>query len=163
MSERLIMEFRIIDLDWEGQFSITYDREEEAYLLDKVPEELLNLNGFYQIYGRHPVYGKDVLLYIGETKENADGTRRFRDRLNEHIKGRFFYYTNLSISLAPSKEDDKTIKEVESVLINTHKPALNKQHIETKKKYRNPLLVRNWNFVGSLNDCCTSYWDEIDS
>jgi hypothetical protein len=163
MTKRWTMEFKIIDLEWEGQFTITYDREEDIYLLDKVPEALLEQSGFYQIYGRHPVYGKDVLLYIGETKEGEHGTRQFRDRLKEHLKGRFFNYTNLSISLAPTKEDSETIKEVESVLIDAHKPALNRQHIETKKKCRMPLLIRNWSFVGSLNECCTSYWDEIAS
>lgn len=160
MNKKSIIKFKIIDLEWEGQFDITYDREEDVYSLDKMPEALLEQKGLYQIYGRHPVYGKDVLLYIGETKGN---TRTFKDRLKEHIEGRFFNYTNLSISLAPCQEEDETIMEIESVLINTHKPALNRQHIENNKECRIPLLIRNWSFVGSLNECCTSYWDEVDS
>ena len=162
MSTGKDMEFRVIDLEWEGRFEITYDREEDEYLLDKVPEALLNEHGFYQIYGRHPTYGKDVLLYIGETKKNENGTRSFKTRLEEHLKQRFFNYTNLSISLAPSNEDSETIKEAESVLIAAHKPALNRQHIDTHKKCRKPILIRNWSFVGSLNECCTSFWDEVD-
>ena len=49
---------RSVRIEWEGPFSI---------------EEVLELNdgnkdyGLYQIYGHHIVYGKDSLLYIGQT------------------------------------------------------------------------------------------------
>ncbi len=156
------MEFTIIDLEWEGSFKVSYDRNKDAYLLDLIPPELLNLSGFYQIYGRHPVYGNDVLLYIGETKENEDGTRSFKNRLSEHVKSKFFYHTNLSISLAPFREDSDAIKDIESVLIYSHKPALNKHHLDSSRNCKKKYLIRNWSFVGSLNECCTSYWDEIN-
>lgn len=159
MGKKRYTKYRIIDLEWEGSFLIEYDRDEDKYLLDQIPGDLLAAYGIYQIYGRHPVYGKNVLLYIGETKENKKGTRAFKDRLGEHLKGRFFYYTNLSVSLAPCDFDSETVKEVESVLIDAHKPALNKQHIESRKKCREQLLVRNWSFMGSLNECCTSDWE----
>ena len=154
------MNFKIIDLDWEGQFNIIYKRDDDIYTLDKIPKELLNNAGFYQIYGRHPMYGNDVLLYIGETKDNEDGTRNFRTRLNEHLKSIFFEHTNLSVSLASYSTDNDTIKEIESVLICTHKPALNKQHLDKMKNCKTQLIIRNWSFLGSLNDCCTSYWVE---
>lgn len=157
------MEFRIVDIEWEGPFDIEYDRKNDLYLFENVPEELRIKSGFYQIYGRHPVYGNDVLLYIGETKKSKGRARAFKDRLKEHLTGRFFYHTNLSLYVGPSKEDGKTIQEVESVLIEAHKPALNRNHIDSSKKCRKPLLVRNWGFVGSLNECCTSFWDDRPS
>lgn len=162
MKKSVSMEFRIIDLEWEGAFDITYDRKEDRYLLDKVPGELLNKVGLYQIYGRHPIYGKDVLLYIGETKTNGKGNRSFETRLKEHLSNRFFNYTNLSIFLAPCYEENEVIKQVESVLIDAHKPALNRQYIESRLEVSKHFIVRNWSFMGSLNECCTSFWDEID-
>ena len=131
------MEVSIIDLEWEGPFKVVYDRDNGKYLLDEIPSDLLASTGFYQVYGRHPVYGKDVLLYIGETKGNENGTRAFRDRLGDHLKSRSFYHTNLSISLAPYVSDGSTIKEVESVLIYSHMPALNSHHLDSNKKCKN--------------------------
>ena len=149
------MNFEVIDIEWEDSFSVKYDKEKELYNLGDC--DLLDKNGFYQIYGRHPVYGPDVLLYIGETKDNSNG-RCFKDRLNEHIKGageisnrgRFWFHTNLSIHLALSSLKDEKIKIVESMLIAANKPALNQHHIDTPKSNCKNILVHNWGFLGSL-------------
>ncbi len=153
------IEHEIIDIEWEGSFKIQYDREKDEYNLDNVPTELLNECGFYQIYGRHPVYGKDVLLYIGETKESKVSNRSFRVRLNEHLKGRFFHHTNISVNLGPCSLPPETVEIVESILIYSHIPALNIQHTASMKLGSAKYLVRNWGFTGNLSNVCTGNWD----
>lgn len=115
--------------------------------------------GFYCIYGAHPVYGQDVLLYIGETKLREG--RSFFVRLREHFRSRFWYHQNLSYSTGlPGKElsDEETVL-VESILIAAHKPALNRLYIDSAKEGCEKYLVRNWDFPGSLQfECSGGYW-----
>ncbi len=64
------MPTREIFLDWEGPFTT---------------DELEDLNdpridyGLYQVYGTHPLYGEEVLLYLGAT----GGGRTFGTRIAE--------------------------------------------------------------------------------
>ena len=147
--------FKVLDLDWQESFNVQYDRKLNKYHIDSIPSDLLEKHGIYQIYGRHPVYGQNVLLYIGETKESLNGERSFKARLLEHIKGRFFYYTNLSISLCPLLLPDDEIIIAESILISTHKPALNYLNFESTKDTSKGYLVRNWGFMRSLQSECS--------
>ena len=48
----------IIHIEWEGPYSLNQ--------LDTL-NDLRRDHGLYQIYGHHPVYGSNVLLYIGQT------------------------------------------------------------------------------------------------
>ena len=155
-------ELTVVDIDWEGPFKVVYDREADCYQFeDSVPIDLLDSCGIYQIYGRHPVYGKDVLLYIGETKAD-DKSRSFGKRLAEHLneKGRFFNHTNLSVHFGALDLPGSVIQQVESILIFSHAPALNRRHIDGPIAGAESLLVRNWSFVGSLESACIGFWDE---
>lgn len=49
----------IIHIDWDGPYTLDQLKD----LMDSKTEK-----GIYQVYGFHPVYGKDVLLYIGKTE-----------------------------------------------------------------------------------------------
>jgi hypothetical protein len=55
-----------IHIYWEGLFT-----------LDQLTEIQDNTRdyGVYQIYGGHPVYGSNVLLYIGKADRQTFGTR----------------------------------------------------------------------------------------
>tara|TARA_B100000446_G_scaffold175907_2_gene187113 strand:- start:4 stop:483 length:480 start_codon:yes stop_codon:yes gene_type:complete len=155
-------EFDVIDIDWEGPFPVIYDRDNDKYIfIDSVPDAILSSTGIYQIYGRHPVYGKNVLLYIGETKA-GDSNRSFKDRMAEHFneRGRFFGHTNLSVHFGPLDVSDDTLVKVESILIFSHAPALNRKHIDKPSAGADTMLVRNWSFVGSLESTCTGFWGE---
>lgn len=164
-------EFYIYDLSWDGPFPVRYDRENDKYTINKddIPEDLLGENGIYQIYGNHCVYGKDVLLYIGQTSSNDQNTQKrgFERRIDEHLKDRFYDHTNLSVyfgcfvdsdnnNYTPANED---VRLVEKVLIFSHIPALNKHEIDYKSNPDKTILVRNWYFKGSLQDVCTNAWD----
>lgn len=153
-------EFTIIDIDWEGPFPVVYDRDNDRYnFSDSVAVDLLSSAGVYQIYGRHPVYGKDVLLYIGETKP-GETARGFGKRLAEHFheRGRFFGHTNLSLHLGPLDLPHDVIQKVESILIFSHAPALNRRHIDGPIDGSESILIRNWSFVGSLESACIGDW-----
>jgi len=103
-----------------------------------------------------------VLLYIGETKE-AESRRSFRKRIVEHLKGRFWYHANLSVSLgtpdATLKLQPQEICLIESILIAAHKPALNRQHIDRALDGAQRFLIRNWDFMEALqHECSGQYW-----
>ena len=62
-------ELTIINILWEKiQFDFNVIREKSAS----------SDYGLYQIYGQHPAYGENALLYIGKAEDN-----KFSTRLNE--------------------------------------------------------------------------------
>ena len=62
------MTTRNIYIDWEGPFTLDELEELDDPRIDY---------GLYQVYGSHPLYGEDVLLYLGAT----GGERTFVSRL----------------------------------------------------------------------------------
>ncbi|MGB7911728.1 MAG: hypothetical protein WCF59_05835 [Desulfobaccales bacterium] len=66
------MATNIVHINWEGNFSV------DEVIKDKSGE---NDYGIYQIYGKHPIYGADSLLYIGIATD-----QRFSKRILEHKK-----------------------------------------------------------------------------
>ncbi|MDD1980447.1 hypothetical protein [Pseudomonas asiatica] len=152
-------ELTIVDIYWTERTKFQYDAERQVY----IPPSTSGMDGkgFYCIYGRHPVYGPDVLLYIGETKETESG-RSFRDRLGEHLKGRFWYHANLSVALGSPDSNQKLLPQevrlVESILVAAHKPALNRVHIDCAMEGSEHFLVRNWDFPDALQHECSGYY-----
>lgn len=110
-----------IHLQWSGP----YTAAEAATLDDEYTDY-----GVYQIYGAHPVYGSDVLLYIGKAAE-----RCFSVRLAEHAwtqnnqdAGRITIYIGRPSSYSETPDDDtwrKHIEMAERLLISAHQPARN--------------------------------------
>jgi len=121
-----------IKIFWEGPFKI------DDILEDKINEPYevrASGQGIYQIYASHPLYGNDVLVYIGRTKD-ANG---FKSRL----KGRWVIENgsdaeNVRIYLGTIFSDSKKIKDdsilidkSEVLLINAMKPAYNSSNIQS--------------------------------
>ena len=153
-------ELTVVDVSWSERFKLSYSSEKEVY---EIPDgKQLSEQGLYCIYGRHPVYGADVLLYIGETKESEHSGRSFRERLAEHLRGRFWYHANLSVSLGTASSahplSHTAIRHIESILIAAHKPALNRVHIDRAMEGAKRYLVRNWDFLGALQHECSGYY-----
>lgn len=121
--------------------------------------------GLYQIYGHHPVYGEDTLLYIGKAQE-----QRFGTRLNERwefvescARPSFFLIGKIvqsSNTLEQLGWDEKRwgdmIHYAEKILIKAHAPAMNKQEntgvfskdgIEFGGEH---FIVINWGDYGKL-------------
>lgn len=157
--------FRVVDISWRKRVSLDYDEELGKYELIKINPFAASSSGFYAIYGRHPVYGPDVLLYIGQTKTKEESKRSFLSRLTEHAgEGkRFWYFQDLSFSFGTvdQKLNREDIEAVESVLIACNKPAMNIQQIYTAKDSARDILVRNWEFPGALAaECSGEYWNQ---
>ncbi|MUJ21709.1 hypothetical protein [Aliivibrio fischeri] len=158
------MDYEEIDIYWEGPFDITYENE-KYHLSSDVCDELREAHGFYQIYGDHPVYGQNVLLYIGETKPSLNNERGFAARMKEHFSGRFWHHCGLSVRFGRSfingleVIDTKTICAIESLLIASNMPALNKDFLDNSNDNSLNMIVRNWNFRGSIvSECSGKYW-----
>lgn len=106
---------------WEGPFNL----EEVA--------SVNNLNrdyGVYQVYGHHPLYGSNILLYIGLASEQT-----FAKRISQHewmyradpeniqvYVGRFAGKNRIT-----NEKWAEVIEQAEKLLIYAHKPAFNTQ------------------------------------
>ena len=139
----------IFEVYWEGPFDPT-----DVEKLDDTDDKNFVL---YSVYGSHPLYGKNVLLYIGKT------TRGVKKRLAEHDywmdEGRFgdsqIYLASLGkfISWDASEEierftqpDDDLIQRVESLLIYAHQPVYNKKSRESAVRCDGLRLFNTGNF-----------------
>ncbi|WP_241675042.1 hypothetical protein [Paenibacillus luteus] len=115
----------MIHIDWDG-----------PYTLDQL-KGLMNSNtekGIYQVYGTHPVYGKDVLLYIGKTGNQTFGRRLLQEKWdNTNNYGDIkFYVGRLAGSVTPLSEVWlQEIDLAERLLIYAHKPAFNSMSLQT--------------------------------
>lgn len=155
------MEHKEIYIEWDGPYSyqdIASGKEEKKGY--NIP---LNAKGLYQIYGAHPIYGDNVLLYIGKT-ENSGG---FRSRLKERgaivdnadhrnvqiYLGRIFYDGNTSENEKQLSED---IDRAESLLIHYHRPAHNSSNINTLKYAEETYMVINTGNYRSLSNAVST-------
>jgi hypothetical protein len=111
---------------------------EGPYKHDKL-SDLRNGNsdyGVYQIYGAHPVYGSDVLMYIGKADQQTFGVRipqTYSDweYFNSDPK-RLTVYVGRLVGTGPTpnlSEWSRLIGLVEKLLIVAHWPGGNTQHI----------------------------------
>jgi len=158
-----------IKIWWEGPFNI---EDITNGTIDSFQYDVKsNSKGIYQIYGSHPLYGNDVLVYIGRTQDKNG----FKSRLSgrwviengndpKNVKiylGTIFSDTkNISDNIENSK-----IRKAEVLLINAMKPAFNSSNIQSVKNpseeyilynngsYRNlyPILESNYFWQGFKN------------
>ena len=112
--------------------------------------------GVYQIYGFHPTYGTDVLLYIGKAAKQHFGTRLSQETWWDYgaDSDRMRVYLG---RLAGDKEapDDATwcrqIELAERLLIFVHRPAWNAQKGIARIDHElQQVHVLNWGFHRSL-------------
>lgn len=99
--------FDVITLDW------------KKCDIEQLPEE----SGVYQIYGDSPIYGTNVLLYIGMSEN-------IKHRIEQHFK---------PLTGAISRQPNKTcryalvppelMRIVEQILIAMHKPSFNSESV----------------------------------
>ena len=133
-----------IHIEWEGPHSFS-----EA--LTKKSEKDY---GIYQIYGSHPIYGSDVLLYIGKADIQYFGVRLSQEDwwMEMPDAGRITVYLGrLAGTTTPVDEVwGSLITKAERLLIYAHVPAFNAQksirsidddlfnvHVFNWKRYRN--------------------------
>lgn len=132
---------KIINVLWKGPFSID----------DVIKNKSENDDfGLYQIYGTHPIYGRNVLLYIGKTQDSF--SKRFKSHNNLWIK---YEYDIVQIYLGEIKNHDKDflinedLTEAENLLLYYCAPAYNSYSITD---YRNTkeIVLRNFGKICSI-------------
>ena len=112
--------------------------------------------GLYQIYGYHPVFRDNSLLYIGMAEEQT-----FEERLNQHQKTwlKEEYDITLYIGRITSinrnedfndKEWSLVLKDSESLLIYFHSPPYNSQDINKFPEPNMDLRIFNVGDSGDL-------------
>ena len=139
---------KLIHLFWEGPKTFeqlnSLNNEEQDY-------------GIYQIYGTHPVYGKDTLLYIGKASERSFKQRLVSDKREwinnkwDDINFRFHIGRLYGIEIPSDDEWGEQIQIAEELLIFSHSPAYNSDHvgsINEDKVYDS--IVLNWGNRGML-------------
>jgi hypothetical protein len=118
---------RIIHIEWEGPYLL------QQLASFKDPSKDI---GLYQIYAHHPVYGNNVLVYIGK----VSGARQsFATRISQHGWGAgsepdrervVVYLGRLKGQITPGKDEwNREIDLAEKLLIHAHAPAFNSTHI----------------------------------
>ncbi|MEK3981638.1 hypothetical protein MKY37_21785 [Psychrobacillus sp. FSL K6-2836] len=120
-----IAKAHLIQIQWEGPYKLielpSLMREDTDY-------------GIYQIYGNHPIYGNDVLLYIGKSDCQTIGKRVFQeDWINTNDSNNIkIYVGRLHGPQNPTYEIwSKEIDLAERLLIYVHKPAYNSKSISS--------------------------------
>ncbi len=158
-----------IDIWWEGPFNQEeiidnkIDKNEYDNTADKI--------GLYQIYGTHPLYGNDVLLYIGRTKDKEGFLKRLKNRWviengndaeNVTIYLGTIYSSNITIS---KEEENRQIDLAEVLLIFALKPAYNSSNIQSigKQYLEKKYLIKNMNNYRNLYPILSSEYFLQDS
>jgi hypothetical protein len=120
-----------IYITWDGPYTL------EDLNDDEILKNEAEAYGVYQIYGHHPVYGADVLLYIGKAEQQTFAKRIKQENWeyngdSENIK---IYIGKLFDKTQPKGlEWDRLITLAEKLLIFTHSPAMNSSNINSLTK-----------------------------
>lgn len=128
---------KIYDVYWEGPYYL------DDILKDKNGKILKEWHCLYQIYGSHPTYGSDVLLYIGKTE------RSIKERILEHYSrfsnqcdevkvffasfGEFINWEerNKIENYIPVGTENTMLIAIEELLIYSHQPTYNSQSLSS--------------------------------
>lgn len=148
MSE--LLNAKIINLLWTGPETINTTNFKEAFK-DK--------SGIYQIYGTHPIYGRNVLLYIGKTNDS------FKKRLEKHNLDWIIYeydevqfYTGVIVDKDGEPNYDSELVDIaERLLIYFSAPAYNSQGLIEVKKGEEVILL-NFGKIGSIPCEVSTLW-----
>jgi hypothetical protein len=112
--------FELIDIVWKK-----FNGEKNKEIIGN--KEYKNV--IYQAYGNSPIYGRDVLLYIGISND-------FIRRKNEHID--FEKIENLSFRIGSieflNREKRRILEICESIIITMMKPSYNSRNIKDINK-----------------------------
>lgn len=144
----------IIHLDWDGPYKLNE--------LSKVTDYETDF-GIYQIYGAHPIYGANVLLYIGKADRQTFGVRIAQEGWNSNSDaGRLIVYVGrLAGNFTPANDGwSNEICLAEKLLIHAHKPAYNSQSIKSiPHKDLENIHILNWaNHCSLMHEVSGARW-----
>lgn len=133
-----------IHIDWAGPFTT-----DEASTFKSETDF-----GIYLYYGDHPVYGANVLLYIGKAEKQNFGTRVSQHNWPTWIPGNTELFFGRICCEAPieNSEWETRINLAERILIFSHSPAFNTSNLNNVGRHNGDEDVRilNWGKRKSL-------------
>lgn len=146
----------IVQIKWEGPFTLN-----ELTALNNAEIDY----GVYQIYGKHPVYGDNALLYIGQANQQT-----FCTRITQHsywLEDDFSIYVGrLSGANTPSYDTwYDQIDLAEQLLIYVHTPAYNTMNINSinESKVEHVHVLNFGKYKGLLPEVSGLRWiNELD-
>jgi len=156
-----------INIWWEGPFKI--DDILNNTIDNNIYDNTADRIGIYQIYGTHPLYGHDQLLYIGRTQNKNGFKSRLKNRWviengedDENIK--IYLGTIFSYDKDISSNENNFIEKAEVLLINTLKPAFNSSNIQSvdKKLQEQNYIIYNHNNYRDIYPVLSSkhFWQD---
>ncbi|MBM4296045.1 MAG: hypothetical protein FJ126_14245 [Deltaproteobacteria bacterium] len=119
------MPFKTIFIEWDGPYS--FDELEELY------DESCDF-GLYQVYGVHPVYGEETLLFLDRTTDWVFGARLASEQPYWDAEGDFhplsIYVGRLAGEMTPGGEAwNREIEQAARLLIFAHAPVFNDREL----------------------------------
>lgn len=151
-----VVELNKIEIVWSGPHHIKLEEFENFESKD----------GLYQIYGTHPIYGRNVLLYIGITLNKVN--ERIRNHFNSWIKYEFddvLVYKGEVVSkeiVDDQKLKEKYIRIAEKLLIYYCVPSYNTNEKTDIANIENSIVL-NFGRIGSLPTEVSTIWYKSDS
>ncbi len=145
------MELNVIEIKWSGPHKL--DDVKEFYNDDDY--------GVYQIYGTHPIFGSNTLLYIGKANSQT-----FSTRLIQHNDWLDWLPSDVSIHLGrlgaikdvSIEEWEKQIDVAERLLIFYCKPPHNSSNINAFGNIEETILL-NYGKTSSLPIVVTTLYE----
>jgi len=153
------MKERTIDVYWEGpyEWGVHNKHIKKSHVL-------------YALYGTHPLYGRDMLLYIGRTERDVG------IRLSEHGYWADYECDRINIRVASMGEieswkdweegeryeraTNSDVERVETLLIYAHQPAYNTRNKESLEIARNIRIFNTGHFGSLLPELSYRYYSE---
>lgn len=131
-----------IHIDWQGPFSL-----EQALQFQNRTDY-----GLYQYYGEHPVYGQNVLLYLGSATKQSLGKRLSQHNWHLWSATPVEIYVGRLCTEKPigAMEAQKKLCIAESVLLFSHSPSFNTSNLNSIGYKGNDVRVLNWGRRKSL-------------
>ena len=139
-------QIEIINIKWEGPLTLN-DAKKKTGDSDY---------GVYQCYGDHPVYGSDVLLYIGRALEQTFGKTLERDQFIGKWKKSIQIYLG-RIEPKPTSDEawNDMIARAKNLLLHACIPTYNVRFPDVDR--HKELLVLNWGNYRSLLPAVSGY------
>jgi hypothetical protein len=137
----------IIEIKWEGPYSI------------EAMKAFTGNIGLYQIYGAHPIYGSNSLLYIGMTIAGFES--RFSSHYNDWIK---YEYDDVKIYVGEvvtllDNDTTESVKIAEKLLLYYCAPGYNSNDlVDFKLNVDRNIILLNYGRIARLPTEVSTIW-----
>ncbi|WP_156884570.1 hypothetical protein [Pandoraea thiooxydans] len=141
-----------INIDWQGPFTL-----EEALQLHTEVDY-----GLYQYYGDHPIYGQNVLLYLGSAIKQPFGKRLAQHNWHVWTSAPVQIYVGRLCSEEPieSTAARQQLALAEAILLFSHSPGFNTSNLNSIGHKGEDVRVMNWGKRKSLYpEASVSRWE----